>query len=218
MDGDPVDLYLELGIGDHRCTADTVKRAYRQLAKRHHPDIGGNPKAFARIKLAYDVLSDPARRACYDETGEFDDAAAIPDDPNGPVYAAACGVVMEVIDMGGVLDVLVITSARQIVRERQQQARQKAMTLRTLITKIETFVPKITTTGEVNVLAKAIESRLGDMRGHLAALEANIALGDRVWRFLGAYGVVMPPAQQWLSGGFAGPKPAVQSQLQGVIL
>ena len=41
-------------------------QAYRLLAKRHHPDKGGDPAAFARLQAAFEVLSDPRKRGVYD--------------------------------------------------------------------------------------------------------------------------------------------------------
>jgi len=48
--------------------ADTIKRAYRQLARRFHPDLAGPDGAvqMKRINRAYDVLSDPEKRLNYD--------------------------------------------------------------------------------------------------------------------------------------------------------
>lgn len=53
-----------------RATADTVERVYRMLAKRLHPDNQdtGDEGRFADLKRAYDILSDPTRRAAYDVT------------------------------------------------------------------------------------------------------------------------------------------------------
>ena len=41
------------------------------MAQQHHPDKGGDESTFKRIKLAYEVLSDPSRRAEYDATGKI---------------------------------------------------------------------------------------------------------------------------------------------------
>lgn len=66
-----VDLYGLLGI---RQTASQpeIKAAWRFAAKRSHPDSGGDPDHFIRLTQAYNVLSDPERRATYDATGDFD--------------------------------------------------------------------------------------------------------------------------------------------------
>ena len=63
-------LYDDLGLSP-RCTFDEIKQRYRALAQQHHPDKGGDEDRFKRIKLAYEVLSDPSRRAEYDATGKI---------------------------------------------------------------------------------------------------------------------------------------------------
>jgi DnaJ-class molecular chaperone len=68
------DLYQVLGVA-RDADADTLKKAYRKLARRHHPDVNPGDKAaeekFKEISEAYDVLSDPTKRRNYDEFGEI---------------------------------------------------------------------------------------------------------------------------------------------------
>lgn len=47
-------------------TAEDIKKAYRRLASKHHPDKGGDKSEFQKIEEAYRVLSDPAQRNQYD--------------------------------------------------------------------------------------------------------------------------------------------------------
>lgn len=61
-------LYVELGI-ERAATASEIDKAYRQRARRAHPDTGGTAAAFHALAHAYAVLSDPERRKAYDETG-----------------------------------------------------------------------------------------------------------------------------------------------------
>jgi curved DNA-binding protein len=67
------DLYQELGVS-RNATPDEIKKAYRKLASKLHPDKNpGNRRAEARFKAinrAHQVLSDPKKRALYDEFGE----------------------------------------------------------------------------------------------------------------------------------------------------
>ena len=58
-------LYAVLGVTPDSDTA-TIRRAYRALARRHHPDFGGDTRAMVAINDAWHVLRDPARRATYD--------------------------------------------------------------------------------------------------------------------------------------------------------
>ncbi len=68
------DYYVVLGLTKDASEAD-IKRAFRELARKHHPDV--NPldagEAFREINEAYAVLSDPDTRARYDRWGHGDD-------------------------------------------------------------------------------------------------------------------------------------------------
>lgn len=60
-----MDPYKILGV-DRNATIDDIKNSYRKLAGKHHPDRGGDTKAFQEIQAAYDILSDPNKRAGFD--------------------------------------------------------------------------------------------------------------------------------------------------------
>jgi molecular chaperone DnaJ len=70
-----MDLYLILGV-ERGASLEDVKRAYRRLARKYHPDINpGDTLAaaeFRRIARAYETLADPERRRRYDATGASD--------------------------------------------------------------------------------------------------------------------------------------------------
>jgi curved DNA-binding protein len=59
------DHYSTLGISKDAGSED-IKRAYRKLASQHHPDKGGDKEKFQEIQAAYATLSDPEKRAQYD--------------------------------------------------------------------------------------------------------------------------------------------------------
>lgn len=68
------DLYAHLNIPRDASAAE-IRRAYRVRSKQTHPDAGGSEEEFAITTKALSVLTDPARRAKYDATGNADEAA-----------------------------------------------------------------------------------------------------------------------------------------------
>ena len=81
------DYYDLLGVSKD-ADGDTLKRAYRRLARQYHPDINKDPGAedpFKEIGRAYEVLSDPQTRGRYDQFGEagLGGAGGMPDVGDG---------------------------------------------------------------------------------------------------------------------------------------
>jgi curved DNA-binding protein len=64
-----MDYYSTLGL-KRGATADDIKRAYRSLAMKHHPDRGGDEKRFKEIEEAYRFLSDPQKKQIVDMGGD----------------------------------------------------------------------------------------------------------------------------------------------------
>jgi len=68
---EPVDtdeMYNILGL-EKNCTEAQIKRAWRKAAKKYHPDRGGDPDQFKKCQQAHEILSDPHKKALYDEGG-----------------------------------------------------------------------------------------------------------------------------------------------------
>ncbi len=116
------DLYALLGV-ERGADAATLKRAWRRLAMLHHPDRNpDDPDAVGRlaaINAAYDVLSDPERRALYDRYGAdaasvfFDPARAEPPPSTGPRGIRTGPIRAKPTVHGADANVVLLLSARQ---------------------------------------------------------------------------------------------------------
>ncbi len=82
-----MDPYEVLGVPRNASDAD-VKKAYRRMARKNHPDVNpGDPaahKKFQEIAAAYEILKDPERRARYDRFGDLGDARGEAPPPGAP--------------------------------------------------------------------------------------------------------------------------------------
>ena len=68
------DYYQTLAV-DRKANADDIRKAYRRLARKHHPDLNPGDKAsedrFKKVQEAYDILSEPKKRQMYDQFGFY---------------------------------------------------------------------------------------------------------------------------------------------------
>ena len=68
-DVDTEAYYKLLGV-DKKATYDEIRKAYRKLALKKHPDRGGDKEEFVKIQQAYETLADKEKREVYDKYGE----------------------------------------------------------------------------------------------------------------------------------------------------
>src|SRR5712691_9833803 len=88
------DYYRILGV-DRGADDQTIKSAYRKLARKHHPDVAkgkDSGQRFREVAEAYAVLSDPEKRRRYDTLGPDWDRHAQPGPAGRPWPARWCGV------------------------------------------------------------------------------------------------------------------------------
>lgn len=75
-------LYSVLGVSKGADTEE-IRKAYKALAREHHPDKGGDPEKFKELSQAHEILSDDGKRRNYDLTGSTSDQPQVQHNPFG---------------------------------------------------------------------------------------------------------------------------------------
>ncbi|WP_180127730.1 DnaJ C-terminal domain-containing protein [Rhodoferax sp. BLA1] len=99
------DYYETLGV-PRDADLEQIKKAYRQLARTHHPDMSKAPDAEARFKEAaeaYATLKDPAKRAAYDELGQPQPGAEFSPPPHWQQDFSTRGQSFDNVDLADLL-------------------------------------------------------------------------------------------------------------------
>jgi len=82
-----MDFYETLGVA-RDANAEDIRKAYRKLARKHHPDLNPGDKAaedrFKKVQEAYDVLSDTKKKQMYDQVGFYSENGMPAGGPQGP--------------------------------------------------------------------------------------------------------------------------------------
>jgi molecular chaperone DnaJ len=81
-------------------SADEIKKAFRKLARKHHPDAGGEEEKFKEINEAYETLSDAEKRSQYDQYGQYFGGGT----PPGGGRPGPGGVQYQNVDLGDLGD------------------------------------------------------------------------------------------------------------------
>ena len=97
------DYYQTLGVSREASEQD-IKKAYRKLAHKYHPDKGGDEKKFKELNEAYQVLSNKQKRAQYDKFGKVFEGGAGGSDPSAAGFGfggnTGQGVEFDIGDLG----------------------------------------------------------------------------------------------------------------------
>jgi curved DNA-binding protein CbpA len=155
------ELYDLLGV-QPKCAQSTIKTAFRKLAKQHHPDVGGDADAFMRVEVAYRVLSDPEKRATYNETGQVDLATIV--DEREETLKVLVGVFEGHLSAGFIRakERSVIPEMRKMINAQCDQMRQAMIVASEEIVELTDFRKSITTKTKdhINVFANVITARI----------------------------------------------------------
>lgn len=171
-----LNLYVILNVHTD-ATGTAIKQAYRHAAQKVHPDReGGSAEQFQAVKLAYDVLRDPERRAKYDATGDCGETPT----PRSAAEGKLAELFNSIIDSeeftGDVID-----TARAKITTVLQQLDANLSKLNVHVNKLTNQLGRIASTDELNLYENLLQSKIDEMNkkyDHLTS-EKNILTETR---------------------------------------
>lgn len=175
---------------DKGATPDEITKAYRKLAMRFHPDRNLNkPRdeqlaaevAFKALQEAYEVLSDPARRAHYDETGSNDLPESIDEE--------ARGVLMQFIDaaLSNPRSHDLLADIRTMLEMFKSPGKSNAALARAKLKRLRRQRKRIQGPEKGNLIHLVIERKINAVEADLEAAERNLEVAAAAERELAKY-------------------------------
>ena len=130
--------YTTLGVKPD-CSQEAIKKSFRKLSKEHHPDLGGKADEFKKYSEAYDILSDPEKRAHYDEVG---DANSL-DELDKEILAHFNQLLQMVFQGFAAIDADWKTAIKNSIKEVKHQAENEVTKCTSNLEKIEKVIKKV---------------------------------------------------------------------------
>jgi len=188
----PYDL---LGVA-RDASPDSIKAAFRAKAKRLHPDVGGDPQAFDKVSRAFDVLSDPDRRARYDETGETGEAPSVDPVRVGALELVAALVDQATADLNDDAHIDLKAQMRTVLSQGAARMKQEQANLAKRRAKLEKTAARWTFKGEGDdiIAAMFVNKRRGVEQDEKTCAHA-LAVNAEALRILDGYECAVTPAR-----------------------
>ena len=188
------DLYRVLGIRPNS-SRDTITRAYRKKAMKYHPDRNpGDESAvenYRRVQEAYEVLSDPARRKLYDETGSTESR------PRGEGEVEAMSVLfpilMDVIQgaangFKGVAGSNLVERMQTKLSDIKSSIDQNVVRMQVVVKNLNKTLGRFTVSEGENLIEASIRQQIANVESEIEKHKAEWGKFDRTSKYLAKYG------------------------------
>jgi DnaJ-class molecular chaperone len=181
-----MNYYEVLGV-DKTASADAIKKGYKRMAAKYHPDRqGGSSKAMVLVNKAHDTLSDPQKRAFYDLHGE--------DEPQRPPIETQAlqliyNIILQIADQVDD-DFNFVGALHENLSANRRNIANSEPKLRSMLRKAERQKTKIRRkkkdSGE-NLLTRVFDQKIAQIKAKIADIPNALVLADAALKILTEY-------------------------------
>jgi len=191
--------YEELNV-----TVDTdkaaIKKAYKSASSKVHPDKqGGDKEKFQRVKLAYDILSDPERKARYDQTGDIEEVKPKQDPVEQRITQLFASMIGESNFSGNVIE-----KAIDISRSAISDLVAASCKVDTELKKLTKRLGRVTCKDDLNMYEIVLNGKISELTYRMNQMDEEHAVMEGVLEKLSSYSDEAPeeeenkwPSHQW---------------------
>lgn len=172
--------YEALGV-PRAATSAEIKRAYRRMSKKHHPDRGGDPKVMALVNIAHDTLMDPARREHYDRTGEEKPVNSIDIEARNGLLTLFMSYLQQEVRFN------IPARAKRDLLEARAKIEGSHRDLLKQIAKLAARREEVTSEGEENLWTQLIDQATGQLQDKVTECTHKLAITARALEMIQAY-------------------------------
>lgn len=178
-------LYEILGVS-RDANDEAIKYAYRRLAQKYHPDKeGGDQVKFQHIQRAYDVLSDPEKRAEYDKTGTVNMNLKTLRDRALEEFASLLALIMAQVE--DVVHTNIVAVMNSQIEGKLREISQARGELHKKINRNEIAIKRLIVVSGENILASMLEANSRAFRDQLDKLVEGSKLFKEMQTILADY-------------------------------
>lgn len=181
-----MNYYEILGV-DKGASPDEIKTAYRKKAQETHPDKGGDADQFKAVQQAYEILSNPDKRALYDKNGRVKTEAEMEED----AYKNLVGCWMKALsefDSNDQVDIEtfdIVAGIRKHIDTTMKELKGKVKDMLKNIKKREKFLKRFKYKGKKeNTVQKVVKKQIEDLENSIKEAEEVMEIGKIMRRLL----------------------------------
>lgn len=196
-----VNPYKVLGV-EPTASSRQIKKAFRRLSKKLHPDVGGNEAEFATLSMCYNILMDDEKRAYFDETGQIRQSHEI----DKEAAELMIGLFEKLVGAysGSIFQIDVVVELKQAVREAFKAGTERIRKNDKEINFWNKLAKQLIKKKEgPPILEVMIDRKLQACRADIAACQHAIEIGKRALELLEMYGFEIPEPTSFLGSALS---------------